>query len=127
VPYLPDPVVFRTELATGPTERKFNNIKIWSRRGHVITRYWETGGVHDVPLGQAVPTHVSNSHVHQIIVRGVLSLRLEDGEFHDHPAGTIVGVPFNKKMVIQNNGDETLEFFVVKAPNPRDMPKTKEI
>jgi len=30
-------------------------------------------------------------------------------------------------MVIQNNGDETLEFFVVKAPNPRDMPKTKEI
>jgi len=80
-----------------------------------------------VPPGEAVPTHVSNSHVHQIIVRGVLSLRLEDGEFHDHPAGTIVGVPFNKKMVIQNNGDETLEFFVVKAPNPRDMPKTKEI
>jgi len=27
-------------------------------------------------------------------------------------------------MVIQHQGKETLEFFVVKAPNPRDMPAT---
>jgi hypothetical protein len=30
-------------------------------------------------------------------------------------------------MVIQNQGAETLEFFVVKSPNPRDMPPTKAI
>ena len=80
-----------------------------------------------VPPGEAVPTHASNSYVHQIIVRGTLSLSLEDQEFHHHEAGTIVAVPFNKKMVIQNQGEETLEFFVVKAPNPRDMPATKEV
>jgi len=77
--------------------------------------------------GEAAPTHVSNSHVHQIIVRGTLSLSLEDGPFNHHPAGTIVAVPFNLKMVIQNQGTDTLEFFVVKAPNPRNMPPTKAI
>lgn len=80
-----------------------------------------------VPPGGAVPTHASNSYVHQIVVRGTLSLSLEDEEFHDHPAGTIVAVPFNLKMVIENHGTELLEFFVVKAPNPRDMPATKEV
>ena len=77
--------------------------------------------------GEAAPVHVSNSHVHQIIVRGTLSLSLEDGTFNHYPAGTIVAVPFNLKMAIQNQGTDTLEFFVVKAPNPRTMPPTKAI
>ena len=77
--------------------------------------------------GQAVPTHVSNSWVHQIVVRGTLSLSLEGEPFNHHPAGSIVAVPFNKKMVIQNQGSEVLEFFVVKAPSPRDMPSVKEL
>jgi len=80
-----------------------------------------------VKPGEAVPTHVSNSFVHQIIVRGALSLSLEDGPFADYPAGTIVAVPFNQKMSIENHGADTLEFFVVKAPNPRDMPEVKRI
>ena len=80
-----------------------------------------------VPPGEAVPTHASNSYVHQIVVRGTLSLSLEDEPFHDHPTGAIVAVPFNRKMIIRNRGEQTLEFFVVKAPNPRDMPATKEV
>lgn len=80
-----------------------------------------------VPPGEAVPTHASNSYVHQIIVRGTLSLSLEDGEFNHYGSGTIVFVPFNQRMVIQNQGSETLEFFVVKAPNPRDMPEAKRV
>jgi len=80
-----------------------------------------------VEPGKAVPTHASNSFVHQIIVRGTLSLSLEDGPFNHYPAGSIVAVPFDQKMVIQNQGSETLEFFVVKAPNPRNMPPTKQV
>ena len=80
-----------------------------------------------VPPGEAVPTHVSNSHVHQIIVRGCLSLSLEDGEFANYQAGDVFAIPFNQKMVIQNRGSEPLEFFVVKAPNPRSMPAVKAI
>lgn len=36
-------------------------------------------------------------------------------------------VPFDTKMAIRNEGADTLEFFVVKAPNPRDMPAVKKI
>lgn len=79
-----------------------------------------------VEPGKTVPTHVSNSYVHQIIVRGVLSLSLEDGPFREYPAGMIVAVPFDQKMAIANRGTEVLEFFVVKAPNPRNMPLTKD-
>lgn len=80
-----------------------------------------------VAPGGSVPVHVSNSHVHQIVVRGVLSLSLEDEAENEHPAGSIVAVPFNLKMAIHNRGKETLEFFVVKAPNPKNMPSTKSI
>lgn len=80
-----------------------------------------------VEPGGAVPVHASNSFVHQIVVRGTLSLSLEDGPEERHTAGSIVAVPFNLKMAIRNRGDDTLEFFVVKAPNPRDMPPTKDI
>jgi quercetin dioxygenase-like cupin family protein len=80
-----------------------------------------------VEPGKSVVTHVSNSYVHQIVLRGTLSLSLEDGAFNHYPAGTIIAVPFNQKMSIQNQGTETLEFFVVKAPNPRDMPQVKKI
>jgi len=56
-----------------------------------------------------------------------LSLSLEDRPFRDYPAGTIVAVPFDRKMAIENRGSGTLEFFVVKAPNPRQMPAVKKI
>jgi len=80
-----------------------------------------------VQPGGAVPVHVANSHVHQIVVRGTLSLSLEDGPAHLYPAGSVIAVPFDTKMAIRNEGSETLEFFVVKAPNPRDMPAVKKI
>lgn len=80
-----------------------------------------------LPPGEAVPVHVSNSHVHQIVVRGALSLSLEDGPSRRYAEGSIVAVPFNVKMSIRNEGEETLEFFVVKAPNPRSMPPAKNI
>jgi quercetin dioxygenase-like cupin family protein len=80
-----------------------------------------------VPAGDSVHTHISNSNIFQIIVRGTLSLSLEDGPFADYPKGTIVSVPFNQKMSIQNHGQDTLEFFVVKAPNPKNMPPVKAI
>ena len=80
-----------------------------------------------VAPGEAVPTHVSNSYVYQVVVRGTLSLSLEDGPFNEHPVGSIVAVPFNLKMSIRNEGAETLEFFVVKAPNPRNMPPVKAL
>ncbi len=71
--------------------------------------------------GEALPEHYSNSHVYMIVVRGTVSLQLDDQERHDYPAGSIVNIPFKTKMNVSNQNSTTLEFFVVKAPSPRTM------
>jgi quercetin dioxygenase-like cupin family protein len=73
--------------------------------------------------GTGVPEHFSNSNVYLIIVRGTMTISLSDGEPREYTKGHIVNVPFNVKMNIKNLKDETMEFFVVKAPNPKDMVK----
>jgi quercetin dioxygenase-like cupin family protein len=68
-----------------------------------------------------VPPHFTNSNVYLVIIKGRMSLVLGDGEPAGYEKGNIVNVPFKVKMNIRNQSDEILEFFVVKAPNPRDM------
>lgn len=68
--------------------------------------------------GQALPEHFSNSSVYMIVIRGLVTLQLADQQPHSYPAGTIVNIPYNIKMNVSNQHEETLEFFVVKAPSP---------
>jgi len=68
--------------------------------------------------GQALPEHFSNSNVYMIICRGTVTLQLAEKPARSYPAGTIVNIPYNIKMNVSNAHDDTLEFFVVKAPNP---------
>ena len=72
---------------------------------------------------EALPEHYSNSNVYMIVVRGTVSLCLDDQEEHRYPKGSIVTVPFKTKMNVFNALDEVLEIFVVKAPGPRTMPQ----
>jgi len=54
-----------------------------------------------VAPGGSVPVHVANSNVYQIIVRGKISLRLEEEPVAHYPTGSIVAIPFNTKMDIR--------------------------
>jgi quercetin dioxygenase-like cupin family protein len=72
-----------------------------------------------LPKGDALPEHYSNSNVYMIVVRGNITLRLDDQEEHVYPLGSILNIPYKTKMNVFNQHDEILEFFVVKAPNPR--------
>ena len=74
-----------------------------------------------LPKGEKLPEHYSNSHVYMVVVRGTVSLVLDEQEENLYPAGSIVNIPFNTKMNVFNQNDEVLEFFVVKAPSPRTM------
>ncbi len=76
-----------------------------------------------LPKGEALPEHDTNSNVYMIIVRGTMDIRLADQESHQYEAGTILTIPYKTRMLAKNAGSETLEFFVVKAPNPKDMPR----
>ncbi|MGQ9801225.1 MAG: cupin domain-containing protein [Candidatus Saccharicenans sp.] len=75
--------------------------------------------------GQALPEHFSNSNVYLIVIRGTITLQLAEQPAHSYPAGTIINVPYNIKMNVSSQAEETLEFFVVKAPNPVLFEKNK--
>ncbi len=70
---------------------------------------------------EALPEHYSNSHVYMIVVRGNVTLRLDDQEEHIYASGSIINIPFQTKMNVSNSCDDVLEFFVVKAPSPKQM------
>ncbi len=67
-----------------------------------------------------LPEHYSNSNVYMIIVRGTMTIKLDEQEPHEYISGQILSIPYNVKMNINNFKDEILEFFVVKSPNPRN-------
>ena len=74
-----------------------------------------------LPQGEALPEHKANSHVHMIVVRGLLTLKLEGRVEQKYPAGSIIELPYGIRMHPQNRDDGVLEFFVIKVPSPRVM------
>ncbi|WZL72368.1 cupin domain-containing protein [Clostridiaceae bacterium 35-E11] len=70
--------------------------------------------------GTSLPEHYSNSNVYMIIVRGIMTLQLNEQEAHQYAKGEIVNIPYNTKMNVHNLDEAVLEFFVVKSPNPKN-------
>ena len=70
------------------------------------------------PKGQSLPEHYSNSNVYMIVVRGTLTIKLDDQKPHNYSSGKILNIPYNVKMNVGNAHDEVLEIFVIKAPTP---------
>lgn len=67
---------------------------------------------------EGLPEHFSNSNVYMTVIRGRLSIGLDDQEVHEYEAGTLLKIPFKTKMNVKNMYPETLELIVVKAPAP---------
>ncbi|NLJ33458.1 MAG: hypothetical protein GX349_02555 [Firmicutes bacterium] len=74
-----------------------------------------------LPKGEGLPEHYSDSHVYMIVVRGQITLKLNEEEANSHPAGSILNIPYKTKMNVYNAGEEVTELFVVKAPSPKTM------
>ena len=68
---------------------------------------------------EGLPEHFSNSNVYMTVVRGKLSIGLNDQEIHEYEAGTLLKIPFQTKMNVKNLNEETLELIIVKAPAPK--------
>lgn len=69
---------------------------------------------------EGLPEHFSNSTVYMTVLRGTLSIGLDDQEVRQYESGKILKIPFNTKMNVGNKGEETLELIVVKAPAPKN-------
>lgn len=69
--------------------------------------------------GEGLPEHFSNSNVYMTVVRGKLSIGLNDQEMHEYEAGTLLKIPYQTKMNVKNMQEKTLELIIVKAPAPK--------
>lgn len=68
--------------------------------------------------GEGLPEHFSNSNVYMTVIRGILSIGLDEQEIHEYNAGTVLTIPFKTKMNVKNLNNSVLELIVVKAPAP---------
>lgn len=69
--------------------------------------------------GEGLPEHYSNSNVYMTVIRGMLSIGLNEQDIHEYGAGTLLKIPFKTKMNVKNLGSATLELIVIKAPAPQ--------
>jgi len=68
---------------------------------------------------EGLPEHYSNSTVYMTVLRGMLSIQLDEQDNHEYEAGTVLKIPFKTKMNVRNLHSDTLELIVVKAPAPK--------
>jgi len=68
--------------------------------------------------GEGLPEHFSNSRVYMTVVKGTLTIQLDDQEAHSYEAGTVLKIPYQTKMNVGNKDEALLELIVVKAPAP---------
>ena len=69
---------------------------------------------------EGLPEHFSNSNVYMTVVRGILSIGLNEQDIHEYESGTLLKIPFQTRMNVKNLRDETLELIVVKTPAPKN-------
>ncbi len=62
---------------------------------------------------EGLPEHFSNSNLYMTVIRGKLSIGLDDQEIHEYDAGTVLKIPFRTKMNVGNLHQETLELIVI--------------
>ena len=67
---------------------------------------------------EGLPEHYSNSNVYMTILRGQLSIQLNDQDIHIYSAGSLLKIPYQTKMNVKNLHPATLELIIVKAPAP---------
>lgn len=90
----------------------------------VVERLLLDENIHYVHLivteNEGFPEHYSNSNVYMTILRGTISLNLADQGIHEYESGTMVAIPNNTKMHIQNLHPDPVEVIIVKAPAPKE-------
>jgi len=71
-----------------------------------------------VKAKDGIQEHASNANTYFVILKGIMCIRLDPQEEKDYSAGNIINIPSGITMKIDNRADDTLEFFIIKAPVP---------
>jgi len=70
------------------------------------------------PRDDGLPIHMSNANLYMTVLRGTLSIGLNDQPIFEYAAGDVINIPCNTQMNVQNSHDAVLELIVFKAPAP---------
>jgi quercetin dioxygenase-like cupin family protein len=68
---------------------------------------------------EGLPPHNANSNVYMTVIRGCLSIGLNDQPVVEYPAQTLLKIPEGTRMNVKNLHAEPLELLVFKAPAPK--------
>lgn len=71
-----------------------------------------------VKPGESFPKHSANANVHIIIIKGILSAKINGEAARTYQKGNILSIELDAEMELSSIGEESLEFFAVKAPSP---------
>ena len=69
---------------------------------------------------EGLPLHYSNSNVYMTVLKGQLSIGLDDQQVNVYPPKTLLKIPYRTKMNVSNLHDDLLELLVIKAPAPKN-------
>ncbi|PKK95698.1 MAG: hypothetical protein CVV59_02390, partial [Tenericutes bacterium HGW-Tenericutes-4] len=70
------------------------------------------------PQHEGLPLHQSNANVYMTVLKGTLSIGLNDEPVRTYTPLKVLLIPFNTKMNVRNEHKETLEILIIKAPAP---------
>ena len=68
--------------------------------------------------GEGLPEHMSNSNVYMTVLRGTLAIGLNEQTTCHYAKGSLLKIPINTKMNVNNLNKDVLELIVIKAPAP---------
>ncbi len=101
------------------TEQVFNLAETGEK---TMERVLQDGNIHlnhmVLPQGEGFPGHAANATVYMTVMRGRLSITLNDQPPHAYPKGTVLKIPLGTQMRGTNEDPEVLELLIVKAPAP---------
>lgn len=70
-----------------------------------------------LPGGETIPGHETANDIFFIILRGEISVQLNNEKWRKYRSGQIVELPKGIRMELKNEGTETYEMFIVRVPN----------
>ena len=70
------------------------------------------------PNGDGLPIHQSNANMYMTVIRGKLSISLNNLETQKYTIGPVLNIPRNTTMNVRNENDDILELIIVKTPVP---------
>ena len=76
-----------------------------------------------LPQNEGLPLHQSNANVYMTVLKGTLSISLNDEETRTYSPMKVLSIPFNTKMNVRNENQEMLEIIIFKTPATGDYYK----